>query len=74
MNRSARPSTRALFGTMLLVGFIAIYIFAASILAIAVLPRDNRLAEFLYYAVAGLAWVPPAGLIIRWMYAAPKAS
>lgn len=63
-----RPSTRALLGTMALVLFMLVYVFAASLLALTVLPRGNRVAEFFYYAVAGLAWVPAAGLILRWMY------
>ncbi|MDX2156441.1 MAG: DUF2842 domain-containing protein [Hyphomicrobiaceae bacterium] len=69
MTEPQRPTTRALLGTMLLVGFLLVYVFAAMLLAVAVLPSESRVAEFLYYAVAGLAWVPPAGLIIRWMYA-----
>jgi hypothetical protein len=69
MTAPQRPTTRALFGTMLLVGFMLVYVLAAMLLAVAILPRGNRVLEFLYYAAAGLAWVPPAGLIIRWMYA-----
>lgn len=63
-----RPSTRALVGTMMLLVFILVYVLAASVLAVTILPTGGRIAEFLYYAVAGLAWVPAAGLIIRWMY------
>jgi hypothetical protein len=63
-----RPTTRALLGTMALVIFMLVYVFAASLLALMVLPRSNRITEFLYYAVAGLAWVPAAGLILKWMY------
>ena len=68
MSTQKRPTTRALLGTMLLVGFVLVYVFAAMLLAAAVLPLGHGVAEFVYYAVAGLAWVPPAGLIIRWMY------
>lgn len=68
-----RPTTRALLGTMLLVGFMIVYIFAAMLLGTAMLPKGGRVVEFLYYAVAGLAWVPPAGLIIRWMYQPRRA-
>lgn len=66
-----RPTRRALYGTMLLVGLIVVYVFAATALAAIVLPYGNRLTEFLYYAVAGLAWVPPAALIVSWMYPRP---
>jgi hypothetical protein len=71
MIEPTRPTTRALLGTMLLVGFLLIYVLAAMVLAAAVLPGGNRIVEFFYYAIAGLAWVPPAGIIIRWMYARP---
>ncbi len=63
-----RPTTRALLGTMGLLVFLLIYVLAATALALLVLPTAGRIAEFAYYAVAGLAWVPVAGLIIRWMY------
>lgn len=63
-----RPTTRALIGTMALVLFLTVYVLLATVVAGQVLPSAGRIAEFLYYAIAGLAWVPVAGLIIRWMY------
>lgn len=68
----SRPTTRALIGTMALVAFMVVYIFAASALALTMLPRANWLLEFLYYAIAGLAWVPAAALILKWMYPSRK--
>jgi hypothetical protein len=68
MSQNSRPTTRALLGTMLLVVFLLIYVLLAMVLAAAVLPTGNGVAEFLYYAAAGLLWVPPAAVIIRWMY------
>jgi hypothetical protein len=38
------------------------------VVASAVLPGSGRVAEFLFYAVAGLAWVPLAAGIISWTY------
>jgi len=35
---------------------------------VAILPTAGAVAQFFYYAVAGLAWVPLAGVIIAWMY------
>lgn len=64
-----RPTTRALLGTMALVLFLLVYVLLATVVAGQVLPTAGRVAEFFYYATAGLAWVPVAGLIIRWMYA-----
>jgi hypothetical protein len=63
-----RPTTRALLGTMALVLFLLVYVLLATVVAGSVLPNAGGLSEFLYYAIAGLAWVPFAGLIIRWMY------
>ena len=72
MTQATRPTSRALLGTMALILFLIVYVFAAMLLAVAMLPEGSGLAQFAYYAVAGLAWVPPAGLIIRWMYQRPK--
>ena len=61
-------SQRKLAGTVLLLAFIIVYVLLAMMVAAMVLPRAGRFAVFVYYALAGLAWVPPAGLIIRWMH------
>lgn len=61
-------SGRKLAGTVLLLLLVLVYVFAAMLLATAILPGAGRLAEFIYYAVAGLAWVPLAGLIVNWMH------
>ena len=63
-----RPTTRALLGTMALVLFLTVYVLLATVVAGQVLPTAGGIAEFFYYAIAGLAWVPVAGLIIKWMY------
>ncbi|MGE0766134.1 MAG: DUF2842 domain-containing protein [Hyphomicrobiaceae bacterium] len=65
---SRRPTTRALLGTMLLVLFLLVYVLLATVFAGQILPTAGGVAQFFYYAIAGLAWVPAAGLIIRWMY------
>lgn len=62
------PGLRRLAGTLLLLAFIIVYVLAAMVLAAAVLPNAGPFAQFLYYAVAGLAWVPAAGWIISWMH------
>ena len=62
------PGRRKLFGTLLLLAFLFVYVLAAMLVAAAVLPKGGRFAEFAYYAVAGLAWVPVAGLIVSWMH------
>lgn len=60
-------STRKFIGTLLLFAFLAVYAFAMMLVAIVLQVHGNKLVEVLYYAVAGLAWVVPAGLLIRWM-------
>lgn len=62
------PSFRTLAGTILLVLMLIVYVFLAMLVAVAVLPTAGGVVQFLYYAFAGLAWVPLAALIITWMY------
>lgn len=68
MQHAKRPTSRALIGTMALIVLLFVYVLAAAALAAVMLPERSGLVHFFYYAIAGLAWVPPAGLIIRWMY------
>jgi Protein of unknown function (DUF2842) len=58
---------RKLIGTVMLLFFITFYALVVMVLATAALPRTGPVAEFLLYMTAGLLWVPPAGLIVRWM-------
>ena len=62
------PNRRRLAGTVLLLLFVFVYVFLAAIVAEHVLPKAGGGLAFLYSAVAGLAWVPGAGLIISWMH------
>lgn len=62
------PGPRRLVGTIALLAFILVYVLLAMVVASVVLPGAGRVAEFLFYAVAGLAWVPPAAGIISWTY------
>ena len=62
------PNRRRLAGTVLLLVLVFVYVFLAAIVAENVLPKAGGLLTFAYYAVAGLAWVPLAGLIISWMH------
>ncbi len=62
------PGFRKLAGTLMLLAFVLLYIFAAMLLAALMLPNSGLAVQFVYYAFAGLAWVPPAGLILNWMY------
>ena len=52
---------------MLLVVFVPFYALIAMTVGAAKLPGTSLLVQTLYYAVAGLIWVVPAGFIINWM-------
>lgn len=59
---------RKLAGTVALLLMIAIYAFVALAVAVVLQVQNaNKLVELIYYIVAGLLWVLPAGLIISWM-------
>lgn len=55
---------RKFIGMILLVTFVVVYA-----LVVATIPIQNVPSGLIWfaYAAAGLLWVPPAGLIIRWM-------
>jgi hypothetical protein len=66
------PRIRKLVGTVLLLVVLAIYALLVGVAASAVLTGSNKFVEMIFYAIAGLAWVVPAGFLIRWMYATPR--
>lgn len=66
-------SLRKLLGTLILVITIPVYGMIAMLVAVAVLPGVNFWWQLVYYVVAGLLWVLPAGLLISWM-AKPDAA
>ncbi|GGB54894.1 hypothetical protein GCM10011316_28730 [Roseibium aquae] len=50
-----------------LVTFVIVYAFVAMVIGDLKLQNAGGWAIFAYYAIAGLAWVIPAGAIIWWM-------
>ncbi|MEJ0013036.1 MAG: DUF2842 domain-containing protein [Bauldia sp.] len=58
---------RRILGTALLLIFIPAYALLAVRIAVAHVPEDAILLQTIYFAIAGLVWIVPAGLIIRWM-------
>lgn len=58
---------RKLIGTIVLVAFVVFYALVAMVIAAAKLPGTSGLVQFLYFLVAGLIWVVPAGALIWWM-------
>jgi hypothetical protein len=66
-------STRKLIGAIALLIFIGFYCLLVMALATSRLAEMSGFVELLFYAAAGLLWVPPAMLIIRWMEKRPAA-
>lgn len=66
------PRIKKLVGTVLLLVVLAIYSLLVAVASTAVLTGNNKIVEMFFYAIAGVAWVLPAGVLIRWMYAVPK--
>jgi hypothetical protein len=49
--------------------FVLVIVWALLAMALAQVPaiRDNTIASFIYYVVAGLGWVVPAMPLVWWM-------
>jgi len=59
--------TRKLIGTVVLLVFLAAYALAVASIGAGRITTASPLVQLAYFVVAGLAWVVPAGLLIRWM-------
>ncbi|KUO62253.1 MAG: hypothetical protein APF80_14665 [Alphaproteobacteria bacterium BRH_c36] len=59
---------RKLVGTVVLMAMIVVYALIAMIVAVALeVNTTSKFVELVFYAVAGLLWVVPAAIIIKWM-------
>ena len=59
------PKTlKRLVGTVLLVAFVIVYAFFAAALGDTAFAGKARWMQIVYFALAGLAWLPPAMVII----------
>jgi hypothetical protein len=71
---SVLPRTlRKLIGAAILVIFVPAYALVAMTIGAARLPETSTLVQTVYFAIAGLIWVIPAGLIIKWMQRPDRA-
>lgn len=59
--------TRKFVGAIALLVFLAVYALAAMMVAVVLQVSTSKLAEVVYYPVAGLLWVLPAMWLVRWM-------
>lgn len=57
---------KKLIGTIVTVVFLTFYCLLVMVLAVRLLPGTNGAVQLLFYAVFGLIWVVPIGLVIRW--------
>jgi hypothetical protein len=62
-----RAKTRKLVGTVLLLLFLSAYAALAGLIGAGRISSASPLTQFAFFLTAGLAWVLPAGLLIRWM-------
>lgn len=59
--------TRKLIGTVALLLFLSAYSLLVMALSASRVTEAPVWMQTLFFLVAGLAWVPPAGLLVRWM-------
>ena len=59
--------TRKLIGAFALLALVSVWSLFAMALAQSVLTNINGFVAAIYYVVAGLGWVLPAMLLIKWM-------
>jgi Protein of unknown function (DUF2842) len=59
---------RKIFGTVALLAMITVYSLLVIGLVATAFPQLGTGLQLVFYAIAGLAWVPPAGYIINWMH------
>ena len=59
--------TRKLIGTIVFLLCLALYATAAAVIGSGRITLAPQWVQFAFFLTAGLAWVIPAGLLIRWM-------
>lgn len=58
---------KKLVGTIIILLWLTVYVFFAAGFGRMILPHAAWYAAFLYYAIAGTAWIVPIGLMFPWM-------
>lgn len=58
---------RKFIGTILLVLFLVAYALVAMSLGASKIVGGPYIIQVIYFLIAGLAWIIPAGILIRWM-------
>jgi hypothetical protein len=66
-----KARTKKLIGAVVMLIWLPVYALLAMAVGIRVLPHAGTVAQFVYYAIAGMAWIIPIGLMLPWMSRAP---
>lgn len=67
-----RPRAKKFIVAVLVLLWLPVYALLAMAIGIRVLPHTGVIGQFAYYAVAGMAWIVPIGLLFPWMSREPK--
>lgn len=59
--------TRKFIGAVILVLFLVAYALMAMALGASQIVGGSQIVQVIYFFTAGIAWVIPAGILIRWM-------
>ena len=62
-----RARTRKLIGTVVLFLFLVVYAWTAMVIGAGRITLAPHWLQLAYFVAAGLLWVLPAGLLVRWM-------
>lgn len=62
-----RRRTRALIGTIVILGFVIVYAPLAMALADSRISQTPALVQTVLYCILGIAWIFPLMPVIRWM-------
>lgn len=60
---------RRFVGSVVLVVSLLVYVFFAMAIGDVVVATKSGWVQFAYFVTAGLLWVLPAGVLVKWMYA-----
>ena len=66
------PRAKKFIGLLFILAWLFIYSMIAMRVGVAILPTANGFTKLIYYAVAGMAWIVPIGLMLPWMNREPK--
>lgn len=59
--------TRKLIGAFALIGLLVVYSLAVMMLAVYAVLDQHVIVHAVYFIAAGLLWLPPAMVLVRWM-------